>query len=62
MKYCDCFFLVGLLEVNNNSVILEEVENELAFVQKGGQWKPDCLPRNKVKKNNRRDSLAVSMN
>lgn len=50
MKYCDCFFLVGLLEVNNNSVILEEVENELAFVQKGGQWKPDCLPRNKVKK------------
>lgn len=32
VKYCDCFFLVGLLEVNNNLVIFEEVENELVFV------------------------------
>ena len=48
VNYYDCFFSVGLLEVNNNSVILEEVESELAFVQKGGQWRPDCVPRNKV--------------
>ncbi|KAJ7382254.1 UDP-Gal betaGlcNAc beta 1,4- galactosyltransferase, polypeptide 5 [Desmophyllum pertusum] len=39
---------VGLLEVDNNTVKLEEVEHELYFVNKGGQWKPDCIPRTKV--------------
>ena len=50
VNYCDCFFTVGLLEVNNNSVALEEVESELTFVNKGGQWRPDCVSRNKVVK------------
>ncbi|XP_022807119.1 beta-1,4-galactosyltransferase 6-like isoform X2 [Stylophora pistillata] len=39
---------VGLLAVYNNSLKLEEVEREVDFVQKGGQWKPDCVPRKKV--------------
>ena len=50
MNYCYCFISVGLLEVDNNSVRLEEVESELKFVQKGGKWRPDCLSRNKVDK------------
>ncbi|XP_078383624.1 beta-1,4-galactosyltransferase 5-like [Oculina patagonica] len=39
---------VGLLEVDDNTVFLEDVERELNFVKKGGQWKPDCVPRTKV--------------
>ena len=50
MNYCDFFFSVGLLEVDNNSVMLGEVESELTFVQKGGIWRPVCLSRNKVEK------------
>ncbi|KAL9962614.1 hypothetical protein ACROYT_G031734 [Oculina patagonica] len=39
---------VGLLEVDDNTVFLDDVERELNFVKKGGQWKPDCVPRTKV--------------
>ena len=41
-------FSVGLLAVYNNALKLEDVERELEFVQNGGQWKPDCIPRKKV--------------
>ena len=46
--YLLCVFLVGLLEVHNNTVKLEDVRHELDFVDKGGQWKPNCKPRKKV--------------
>lgn len=41
-------FSVGLLAVHNNTVDKEDVAHELYFVDKGGQWKPNCKPRRKV--------------
>lgn len=39
---------VGLLAINNSTVNLEDLQQELYFVSNGGRWTPSCQSRQKV--------------
>ena len=45
------FLKVGLLKVDDNTVDLEDAEQQLSFVEKGGKWQPECETRKKVREN-----------